>query len=133
MSISIFKSISLHFSNSLYSQYMCVYHTYTHILFTYIYLWRRRERRNTKNILLKEFPGGLVVNILGFHSCGLGSTPGQGTEILQAICPGKKKKKKEYPFFTSILIDKYSMLPTFQLFLLWKHFFFLLHITPCLS
>ena len=78
---------------------MYIYHTYTHILFTYIYLWRRRERRNTKNILLKEFPGGLVVNILGFHSCALGSTPGQGTEILWATCPGKKKKKKEYPFF----------------------------------
>ena len=60
-------------------------------------IWRRRERRDTKNILLKEFPGGLVVKILGFHCCGLGSTHGQGPEILQATCPGNKKK--EYLFF----------------------------------
>ena len=26
-------------------------------------------------------PGGLVVRSLGFHYCGLGSIPGQGTEI----------------------------------------------------
>ena len=29
-----------------------------------------------------EFPGGLVVRILGFHSHGPGSVPGWGTEIL---------------------------------------------------
>ena len=28
------------------------------------------------------FPGGLVVRILSFHCCGLGSIPGRGTEIL---------------------------------------------------
>ena len=37
-----------------------------------------------------EFPGGLVVRIPGFHCCGLGSIPGQGTEILQAACGQKK-------------------------------------------
>lgn len=40
-----------------------------------------------------EFPGGLVVMILGFCCCGLGSIPGQGTETLQdAWCSQKKMK-----------------------------------------
>ena len=34
--------------------------------------------------LFREFPGGLVVRILGIHCCGLGSIPGQGTEIPEA-------------------------------------------------
>ena len=42
-----------------------------------------------------EFPGSLVVRIQGFHCCGLGSIPGQGTEILQAAQHGEKKRKKE--------------------------------------
>ena len=41
-----------------------------------------------------EFPGGLVVRILGFHCYGLGSVTGQGTEIPQAAQRGKKKKKR---------------------------------------
>ena len=36
-----------------------------------------------------EFPGGLVVRILGFHCCGPGSIPHQGTEN-----PKEKKKKQ---------------------------------------
>ena len=43
---------------------------------------------------MEEFPGDLVVRILGFHCCGLGSTPGGGTEIPQAISCGRKKKKE---------------------------------------
>ena len=31
----------------------------------------------------REFPGGLVVRIQCFHSCGLVSIPGQGTEVPQ--------------------------------------------------
>ena len=41
---------------------------------------------------LWEFPNGLVATILGFHCCGPGSIPGQGTEILQA--PQRSQKKK---------------------------------------
>ena len=40
----------------------------------------------------REFPAGLVVRIPGAHCHGLGSIPGQGTEIPQAAQPGKKKK-----------------------------------------
>ena len=43
---------------------------------------------------MEEFPGDLVVRILGFHCCGLGSTPGGGTEIPQAILCGRKKKRR---------------------------------------
>ena len=49
---------------------------------------------NTKNF--REFPGGLVVRILGFHSWDQGSVPGQGTEIPQALqqhlLPPKRKE-----------------------------------------
>ena len=41
------------------------------------------ERLNN-NIVIpynREFPGGLVFSIPGFHCCGLGSVPGWGTEI----------------------------------------------------
>ena len=30
-------------------------------------------------------PGGLVVGIPGFHCCGQGSIPDQGTEVVQAV------------------------------------------------
>ena len=43
----------------------------------------------------EEFPGGLVVRHWCFYCCGLGSNPGQGTEILQDVWCGQKKKKKE--------------------------------------
>ena len=42
---------------------------------------------------VEEFPGGLVVRILGFHSCGRDSIPSCGTEILHAAWQKKKKKK----------------------------------------
>ena len=46
-------------------------------------------RRNNR-----EFPGGLVVRILGFHCCDPGSGPGRGTEVPQAVQHDRKKKKK---------------------------------------
>ena len=42
---------------------------------------KEKEKRKKKK---REFPGGLVVRILGFHCHGPGSIPGQGTEIPQA-------------------------------------------------
>ena len=44
-------------------------------------------------IKVREFPGGLVVSILGFHCHSPYSVPGWGTEILH--CHSQKKKKKE--------------------------------------
>ena len=43
----------------------------------------------------REFPGGLVVKILGFHCRGPSSIPGRGTEILQAAWRGKKQKQNK--------------------------------------
>ena len=42
--------------------------------------------------MFREFPGGLVVRIPGFHCNGPGSISGQGTEIPQ-IMTGPKKKQ----------------------------------------
>ena len=42
-----------------------------------------------------ELSDGVVVRIPGFHCRGLGSIPGQGTEMPQAERGGQKKKKKE--------------------------------------
>ena len=39
----------------------------------------------------RELPGSLMVRILGFHCGGLGSIPGQGTEIPQATEQPKNK------------------------------------------
>ena len=41
----------------------------------------------------RDFPGGHVVRMLGFHCYG--SIPGWRTEIMQAVWHGKKKKKKK--------------------------------------
>ena len=49
--------------------------------------------------LLREFPGGLVARILGFHWSSLGLIPGWGTEILQAVWHSQKKKKLLRIFF----------------------------------
>ena len=42
----------------------------------------------------REFPGGLVVRIPGFHCHAQGSVPAWGTEMPQAVWQKKKKKKK---------------------------------------
>ena len=47
------------------------------------------------------FPGCLVFRIQCFHSCGLRSIPGQGTEILPALGQ-KKRKKKEKEMHSSL-------------------------------
>ena len=47
-----------------------------------------------KEIYNTQFPDGLVVRIWHFHCRGLGSIPGQGTEIPQAMRMAKKKEKK---------------------------------------
>ena len=60
------------------------------------HLFSLKENKN-KNAC-GEFPGGLVVRILGFHCRGLGSVPGRGTEILQAIQQGRKKEKSLWLF-----------------------------------
>lgn len=51
----------------------------------------------------RNFPGGLLARILGFHCHGLGSIPGWGTENLQAALCTKKKnsideKKQTYKY-----------------------------------
>ena len=52
---------------------------------------RGSERKQAE----REFPGGLLVSIPGFHCHGLGSIPGRRTEIPQAEWLDKKKKKKK--------------------------------------
>ena len=42
-----------------------------------------------------EFPGGPVVRSRRFHCGGLGSIPGRGTKILQAVWYGQKQKQKQ--------------------------------------
>ena len=49
-------------------------------------------KANNKNKHNQDFPGGLVVGILGFHCCSPGSIPGWGTEILQATWWVQKNK-----------------------------------------
>ena len=41
---------------------------------------------------LLEFPGGLMVRILSFHCCDLGSVPGQGTKIHKPCSMAKREK-----------------------------------------
>ena len=50
-------------------------------------------------IYLWEFPGGLMVRILGFHCHGPGSIPGWETEIPQAMQCSHKKKKISLSFW----------------------------------
>ena len=42
-------------------------------------------------MFLKEFPGGLVVRIPGFHYPGPGSMPSRAAEILQPAWGGQKE------------------------------------------
>ena len=45
-------------------------------------------------LLWQEFPGGPVVRTRRFHCWGLGSTPGWGTKIPQAVQRGQQINKK---------------------------------------
>ena len=47
--------------------------------------------RSWKILWSREFPGSPVVRTWSFHCQGLGSVPGQGTKILQAMWHGKNK------------------------------------------
>ena len=49
-----------------------------------------KKTNNIKIAEAGEFPGDLMVRILGFHSHGPGSILGWGTEILQATWHGQK-------------------------------------------
>ena len=48
-----------------------------------------------KNRHIREFPGGLMVRIMGFHCCSLGYIPSQGTEIPQLHDTAEKKKNPQ--------------------------------------
>lgn len=50
---------------------------------------------NTIKKIFEEFPGGLIVRIPGFHSCGPGSIPAQETEIPHSVHPPQKKKERK--------------------------------------
>ena len=53
---------------------------------------------------MREFPGGPVVRTWHFHCCGLGSIPGQGTKILQAVqCCQKKERASEMRNWRQVL------------------------------
>ena len=55
----------------------------------------------------RDFPGGHVVRMLGFHCYG--SILGWRTEIMQAVWHGKKKKKKnttKFNYTGSYIKDK---------------------------
>ena len=43
---------------------------------------------------MREFPDGPVVRTQHFHCCDLGSIPGWGTKVPQAVWPKKKKKNQ---------------------------------------
>ena len=61
--------------------------------------WRRHFWERLLSLVKKypcgEFPGGSVVRTWYFHCHGLGSIPGWGTKILQAMQHGQKEKEKE--------------------------------------
>ena len=59
---------------------------------TALWIPARKDQQSQSKRLPREFPSGLLVRIWCFHWCGLGSIPGQGTEILQAKAQLKKKK-----------------------------------------
>ena len=64
-------------------------------------------RCECKNTLDREFPGGLVVRILGFHCHGPGSVPGWGIEIRQAVWHGQKNpENKKTPLDLQDLVQK---------------------------
>ena len=58
----------------------------TNILWYHLYVESKKKKKR-----YREFPGGLVVRTQHFHCHGLGSIPGWGPEIFQALWHGKKK------------------------------------------
>ena len=57
------------------------------------WLWHQKYRQQ----ILREFPGGLVIGIPGFHCFGPGSIPSLGTEIPQAAEYGQKNNHRQQP------------------------------------
>ena len=83
-----------------------------------------REDKLKKILLEMEFPGGLVVRILSFHSMGLGSILGQGIEIAQTVQCGQKGKLKKVVLENNLIactkslkVKKKSLSPGFYLVL----------------
>ena len=80
----------------------------------YVYIWKYRRmcsrlppwisKRSQLKKVYREFPGGLLAKILGFHCHGLSSKPGWKTEIPQATWHGKKKSKK---IITFVILEIY--------------------------
>ena len=69
----------------------------------------RKDIRLQKKRNSWEFPVGPEVRTWHFHYCGPGSSPTQGTKILQAMWHGQKKKKKERKeiFLMDFIISTY--------------------------
>ena len=61
---------------------------------------------------LWKFPGGQVVRIWSCHCYGLGSIPGQGTEILQAIWPERALARTAVGICLNLLQQLPAPLPT---------------------
>ena len=56
-------------------------------------------------MMSREFPGRPVVRTQCFHCHGPGSIPGQGTKIMQATQPKKKKKNYTQTYIYIISIE----------------------------
>ena len=69
--------------------------TVTHYKTTVTKMVPEQEGR-TKERAWREFPGGLVVTIPGFCCHGLGSIPGRGTEMPQAVQPKKRERERAW-------------------------------------
>ena len=56
------------------------------------YLFKMIRTTNSAKLCIRDFPRGPVVKTPGFHCRGLGSIPGQGTEMPHC-CVAQPKKK----------------------------------------
>lgn len=54
-----------------------------------------------------EFPGGLVVKIMGFHCHGTGSIPGWESKVQQAVQRGQNKTTHKKQKNTLVLESQY--------------------------
>ena len=52
---------------------------------------RKQQFKADQKLSPREFPGGPVVRTLSFYCRGTGSIPGQGTKILHATWPARKR------------------------------------------
>ena len=56
---------------------------------------KKKKKKKKKKQPLWGFPRGPVLRTWHFHSSGLGSIPGRGTKILQAVGYGQTLKQKQ--------------------------------------